>query len=61
MVDYFIVTSQFEGTLFSSLLNMDPRKVLILRQPRCDALYGSPEGGMDCLRAFRSDEISENT
>ncbi len=60
MVDYFIVTSQFEGTLFSSLLNMDPRKVLILGQPRCDALYGSPEGGMDCLRrVLARDEISE--
>ena len=60
MVDYFIVTSQLERALFSSLLNMDPRKASVLGQPRCDALYGPLENGMSCLcRILGREEISE--
>jgi len=59
-VDNLIVTSQFERTLFSSLLNIDPRKVVILGQPRCDALYGRLEDGMDSLcRVLGRNDISE--
>jgi CDP-glycerol glycerophosphotransferase (TagB/SpsB family) len=59
-VDNLVVTSQFERTLFSSLLNIDPRKVVVLGQPRCDALYGRLEDGMDCLcRVLGRNDISE--
>lgn len=59
-VDYFVVTSQLERALFSSLFYMDPRKALVLGQPRCDALYGPPESGMASLcRILGRDNISE--
>ncbi|WP_214084034.1 CDP-glycerol glycerophosphotransferase family protein [Methanoculleus sp.] len=48
-VDYFITTSEFERLVFSSVFLINPRKILILGQPRCDALYRSGDSGMNVL------------
>ncbi len=48
-VDHLITTSEFERLVFSSAFLIDPRKILILGQPRCDALYRPRDTGMNIL------------
>ncbi len=48
-VDYLITTSEFERLVFSSAFLIDPRKILVLGQPRCDALYEPRDSGMNVL------------
>ena len=48
-VDYLITTSEFERLIFSSAFLINPGRILILGQPRCDALYGPKGSGMEAL------------
>lgn len=57
-VDYLITTSEFERMIFSSAFLIDPGRVLILGQPRCDALYRPGASGIDALcRILDRDDI----
>lgn len=59
-VDYLITTSEFERVIFSSAFLIDPGRVLILGQPRCDALYRPGDTGTDALcRILGRDDIVE--
>lgn len=59
-VDYFIATSEFERLIFSSAFLVDPRKILTLGQPRCDALYRPRDSGMHVLcRILDQDNVSK--
>ena len=59
-VDYLITTSEFERLIFSSAFLIDPGKILILGQPRCDALYGPKGSGVDALCSIlRRSDIAE--
>lgn len=59
-VDYLITTSEFERLVFSSAFGIDPGKILILGQPRCDALYRPGDTGTDSLcRILGRDDIVE--
>ncbi|KAF5084136.1 Teichoic acid poly(glycerol phosphate) polymerase [anaerobic digester metagenome] len=59
-VDYLITTSEFERVIFSSAFLMDPGKILILGQPRCDALYRPGSSGIDALcRILGRNDIAE--
>jgi len=59
-VDYLITTSKLERLIFSSALLIDPGKILILGQPRCDALYRPQDAGIDALcRILGRDDIAE--
>lgn len=58
-VDYLITTSEFERLVFSSVFLIDPGRVLILGQPRCDALYRPGASGIDALcRILDRDDIA---
>jgi CDP-glycerol glycerophosphotransferase len=58
-VDYLITTSEFERLVFSSAFRIDPGKILILGQPRCDALYRPGDTGIDILyRILGRDDIA---
>lgn len=58
-VDYLITTSEFERLVFSSAFRIDPGKILILGQPRCDALYRPGDTGTDSLcRILGRDDIA---
>ncbi len=48
-VNYLITTSEFERLVFSSVFLINARKILILGQPRCDALYRSGDSGVNVL------------
>lgn len=48
-VDYLITTSEFERLVFSSAFLIDPGKIRVTGQPRCDALYGPRDSGIDVL------------
>ncbi|MCM2466079.1 CDP-glycerol glycerophosphotransferase family protein [Methanoculleus oceani] len=48
-VDYLITTSEFERLIFSSAFLIDPGKILVLGQPRCDALYRPRDSGINVL------------
>ncbi|KAF5084126.1 Teichoic acid poly(glycerol phosphate) polymerase [anaerobic digester metagenome] len=57
-VDYLITTSEFERLVFSSAFGIDPGKILILGQPRCDALYRARDSGTDVFyRILGRDDI----
>ncbi len=59
-VDYLITTSELERLIFSSAFLIDPGKILILGQPRCDALYGPKGSGVDVLcRILSRNDIAE--
>ncbi len=58
-VDYLITTSEFERLIFSSAFLIDPGKILVIGQPRCDALYRSRDSGIDALcRILGRDDIA---
>lgn len=58
-VDYLITTSEFERLVFSSAFRIDPGKILILGQPRCDALYRPGDTGIDVFcRILDRDDIA---
>ncbi|WP_214019514.1 CDP-glycerol glycerophosphotransferase family protein [Methanoculleus sp.] len=57
-VDYLITTSEFERLIFSSAFLIDPGRVLVRGQPRCDALYRPRDSGIDALcRILSRDDI----
>lgn len=59
-VDYLITTSEFERLVFSSAFLIDPGKILIAGQPRCDALYRPRGSGIDALyHILGRDDIAE--
>lgn len=60
-VDCLITTSELERTIFSSAFLIDPGKILILGQPRCDALYRHRESGINvlCRILGRNDTVDE--
>ncbi|MDV4342974.1 hypothetical protein HL657_07255 [Methanoculleus sp. YWC-01] len=59
-VDYLITTSEFERLVFSSAFLIDPGKILVVGQPRCDALYRPRDSGIGVLcRILGRDDIAE--
>jgi len=59
-VDYLITPSELERLIFSSAFLIDPGKVLVLGQPRCDALYRPRAAGINVLcRILGRDGTSE--
>ncbi|KLK87738.1 hypothetical protein SZ63_08945 [Methanoculleus sediminis] len=59
-VDYLITTSEFERLVFSSAFLIDPGKILIFGQPRCDALYSPRDSGVGVLcRILGRGDIAE--
>lgn len=45
-VDYLIKTSEFERLVFSHAFLIDPNKILVIGQLRCDVLYRPRDSGI---------------